>query len=257
MRSRRSNNEQDKQVGPQWKPGDLILEYAKRMGWTLTLANVFVEGTTDVEYYEIANDIYRRESGLTLLGDDFEVHSIGTRDDGGCDNLDERFRSLRDILRADPVEEHGGKLSIICELDNDYRGRGVVTRLTSARLGFVLYKDVFLLQRKLPRSTRAPHEFSNLVKELNAPWQHLDCEIEDLISRDFLEAFCDETNDALEKAPTFCGPAHHFSIRGHRKPSLVRFMRDYAERNDIEGLIEHLKCLRYSMGCLPDGTPGK
>jgi hypothetical protein len=41
---------------PNFRPGDFVREFGRRMGWgELGLCNVMVEGTTDVDFFDIAN----------------------------------------------------------------------------------------------------------------------------------------------------------------------------------------------------------
>ena len=235
-----------------FEPGDLVYEIGRRNGWTIANRNIMVEGTLDVAYYELADSLYRREHGRALLDGELSLFAVGEREHGGTLNIRDKFVTLRDILSKDPVDRSGKRILAICLVDNDWAGRRLNGILEGA--GFVLYRDVFLLHRRLPCSTRAPQEFKVLVERENSVWKHLDCVIEDLLDRDLLDLFAKQQPQSLRAEPVIAGEAHHYDFEMHTKPALLRYVRDNAMLPDVENIVNVLKAMRYALGLDADGT---
>jgi hypothetical protein len=229
-------------------------EFMRRFEWELSSAGILVEGTTDSDYFELASELYEEKHGHILLGDGLDIFAVGERDEGGCSQLQQMFLALRTVLRTDPVDGDGEAIKIICLLDNDTRGLGIFRSLTTTRMGFVAYRDVFLLHRVVPKGTRNPQEYAKLVEQQNPKASTMPCETEDLFSRSLLEGFCQDTTDALESPPKYWAQGHHFAIRGHLKPAFYRYARANAIYEDVIGLIEYLQSFRYALGVDPRGS---
>src|SRR5688500_1766228 len=88
-------------------PGQLVRSYAQRNNWKIRLRNVMVEGELDVGYCEHASQLYEVRFGKRLLDADFAVFACGKHDEGGVWNLEDRFRTLANIIKADPRDERG------------------------------------------------------------------------------------------------------------------------------------------------------
>jgi len=254
MRQRKKGKQSpDKAIDQRYfEPGDLVYELGRRNGWPIATRNIMLEGTLDVAYYELADNLYRREHGRTLLDSQLSLFAVGEREDGGTFNIPTKFVTLRDVLSKDPVDRNGERILAICLVDNDWAGRKLNNTLRGS--GFVLYKDVFLLQRRLPCSTRAPHEFEIIVERENSRWKHLDCVIEDLLDRDLLELFAKQQSQALRSEPVIVGEAHHYDFEMHAKSALLRYVRDNAMLPDMENLVNVLKAMRFALGLDTDGT---
>lgn len=234
-------------------PGDLVREYGRRSKWPLSTRNIMVEGTLDVKYFELADKLYKKEHNKSLLDHQLSLFAVGERERGGTNNIRIKFLTLRDVLIADPVDRNGEKILAVCLVDNDLAGRGLCKVLQGA--GFVLHKDMFLLNRKFPCSTRAPHEFAVLLARENSKWSHLDCVIEDLMDRELLNLFVEQEPHSLKSEPIICNDAYHYNFEMHVKPSLFRYVRDYAIITDIQNIISVLQAMRFALGLDPCGTP--
>ena len=235
---------------PIFAPGDMVLEYGHRMGWSLVKCNVMFEGTTDVRYCRTASGLYLSETGKSLLDKDFQVFAIGERDEGGTDGIRERLRTLQSILLTEP-EDLG--MSVICVVDDDFAGRKAFADL---RGKFQPWRDLFKLQRVFPRTplSRSPEHFEGELKKTNSNWQGLDCDIEDLISDDLVNYFIDENHRCLKAEVEERGGRRHRKFHGHEKPKLVRFVEQNAALSDLIQIVEVLKSLRWLLRLDPEGS---
>lgn len=114
---------------------------------------------------------------------------------------------------------------------------------------------MFLLHRRLPRVTREPAHLTRLLSEENRDWTGLDCEIEDLLSWELLDAFVQEDPRRCRYNPQRQAGGHHFEFTRDAKSALFRFTRDYANLDDMNMIIELLKSLRFYLGLDPEGDP--
>jgi predicted glycoside hydrolase/deacetylase ChbG (UPF0249 family) len=106
----------------------------------------------------------------------------------------------------------------------------------------------------MPRTSRDPTQLGNATTLENAPWKRLDCEVEDLLSADLLQRFVKQATNALRHEPQFIDSAHHFEFHEGVKPELFRFVTKQATLDDIHGVVEVLKSLRFYMGLAEDGV---
>ncbi len=233
---------------PTLAPGELVRIWAKRKGWDLVKCNVMFEGTTDVAYCRIADRLYFEKQKRMLLDSEFCVFAIGEGAEGGTEGIKERLRTLQEMLRDEP---EGSPIRVICVLDDDSAGKGTFNLLKGR---FRPWADIFRLQRRTPRTTRDPKSFENKWIEENAPWSGLDCDIEDLISKNLLDAFVSE-NPGCEREPLKqLGGAHHFKFQGFQKAKLVKFADEWASYDDMLDLIEMLRSFRWLLGLDADGS---
>lgn len=227
---------------PRLMPGDFVREFARRMGWgEFSLCNLMLEGTTDADLFLVANELYKAETGNSLLDNEFGVFAVGERGDGGTNGIRERLRTLSANLRADPVDEKGRPIRVICLMDDDPAGIGAFRDLKSS---FTPWQDIFRIQRRFPRTTRDPSTFGKMWKKENAPWGDLACETEDLINSELLECFIHENPSSLKSRQDKDGVCH-FDFDGFAKPKLVRFIRKHASLDDVKLLVEHLQGYRW------------
>jgi len=243
MRRRRGDHRDEGSPAGEYLPGSLAAKFASSYGWPLSTNNIMVEGELDVQYFELANALYMNKHSKTLLDKSLSLFAVGRREQGGTHNFRGKFELLREILRIDPEDKYGNSFRVVCLLDNDYAGKRLCYELKDA--GFVLNKDVFLLHRQMPRSTRDPAQFGKYIREQNSEWSELDCEIEDLLTRELLELFIDEYPNSLQSEPHISGSAHHYDLTTDGKSKLIRFVREYASLRDVQGLVEILQTIRY------------
>lgn len=235
-------------------PGAFVRDFGRRLGWNVSTCNIMVEGTTDVVYLKVAARLYAEATGLSLLGDGLSVFAVGARDRGGTPAMHRYLPALKGLLPTDPDDHNGEPFRFIVLLDCDAPGRGMAHTLTSPGVGLGLNREVFLLQRVLPRGTRDPQTFAKKCAELNGDWRSIDCEIEDLVHRSVLEAFLSENPAACKRPPDLLDGAHHYDWHGHIKPALSRFVEQNALISDLQSIIEVLQSLRYMLDLPPGGS---
>lgn len=174
------------------RPGNLVLEYAKRMMWTLRRRNIMVEGNTDVHYFELAAKLYKRETQFELLGDDISLFACGSGDSSGTDGMFEQLPPLLNIINIDPDQNGKILFRVIALVDNDTAGQMLHRGLTKQYRRIKTNRDIFILHRVFPRTASEPKALTSQIKKYNESWKGLDCEIEDLLGDDLVGCFLDE-----------------------------------------------------------------
>jgi hypothetical protein len=236
-----------------FSPGGHVKWFAARMGWPLRANNILVEGN-DSGYFEFAADLFRQEHNRDLLAG-LAIFPTGDGDAGGTDGILRHFPTFRSLIDADVDMNGMRQFQAIVLLDCDSAGKNAKNGLTAKYTVYQEHRDVFLLQRRLPRTTRSPTQLGNAITRENEAWKRLDCEIEDLLSLRLLEKFVANTVKSLRRNPVHVNGAHHFEFNDGVKSALLRFVRDNACINDVELIVDVLKSLRYYMGLSPDGDP--
>jgi hypothetical protein len=221
------------------------------MGWPVGANNILVEGN-DSSYFALAANLFRQEYNRDLLAG-LAVFPTGDGDAGGTDGILRHFPTFRSLIDTD-VDINGVRLfQAIALLDCDSAGKNAKNGLTARYTAYQEHRDVFLLQRRLPRTTRSPKQLGNAIDRENEAWKRLDCEIEDLLSLPLLETFVKQATRPLRCDPVHLNGAHHFEFNEGVKPALLRFVSEHARLKDVEMIVDVLKSLRYYMGLSPDG----
>jgi hypothetical protein len=240
-------------VNPYDAPGSLVRAYAKRRNWPISTRNVMLEGRTDCEYFKIADSKYQAENGgRKLICSKLSLFQVGDGDAGGTDNIKEKFVYLREVLSTDSYDPANERIMAIVLMDNDHNGRAVAQFLD--KRGFKLNRDVFLVSRLIPRQTRDAYQLNRLIAEKNNIWAGMDCEMEDLLSRDLLEYFAESEPSAMARKPQFTEGGHHYEWTQDGKARLLQLVKREASCSDVKGIIELLRSLRYLLALDPDGA---
>ena len=235
------------------QPGDLAREYAKRMNWKLRRRNIMVEGDSDVRFFSLANELYRQDKKLNLLGKDISLFSSGYGDSGGTRGIFEQFPPLLNIIKADSSPSGKMLFRVIVLVDNDHAGRLLHRGLTQQYRQLKTFRDIFILHRVFPRTASEPKALKMQIEKHNRDWKGLDCEIEDLLGENLLELFLKKNSNALRCEPVQrCGRCH-YEWTDTAKGKLYEHAEDYAMLNDINHIVELLKSLRFYLGLPTDG----
>ncbi|MDR6468673.1 hypothetical protein J2777_002401 [Paraburkholderia graminis] len=239
----------------QFSRGDLAREYAARNGWVLLRRNIMVEGDGDVRYFELAAKLYAEaNNGQSLLGKDLSIFSAGTGNNGGTLGIIDKLPSLLDVIESDKDEQGTKLFRVIVLADNDRAGNACVQALLNRRRTWEIYRDVFLVHRILPTTNRFPHVLRNDVQEANDAWKSLDCEIEDLLDDNIIDAFISTNPHALSQKGISCeGGARHCEWTLQGKANLIRYVERYAMLRDIERIVRFLQALRFHLGLTMEG----
>jgi hypothetical protein len=138
-------------------------------------------------------------------------------------------------------------------LDNDSEGRRTCKYLTDRYIKLRENRDEFLLKRVFPRDSQEPENLVEIIKAANEAWHTLDCEIEDLLSRELLDVFMEERPEAFRNQPAVANGGHHVELTVIGKSALCSWVPDVANLEDLERMVELLKSLRYYLGLKPNG----
>jgi len=237
----------------QHEPGSHVQFVARGKGWNLKKTSVMVEGDTDVSYFELASKLYSNKHDKKLVGDDFSTFSPGTGDEGGTPGIIQWFPTLKNLIDIDVDTASKKCFRIAVLVDGDSAGKMARKALLAANRSFVENRDVFVLHRTMPRSTREPTTLTKQIEKSNKGWKSIDCEIEDLIEKSFLDEYFSENPRARRNLQEVNG-AYHVNMERGYKGELFRYVEKYAIYEDIKKIIDIVRSLRFYLGVDPDGV---
>lgn len=226
---------------------------ASKFGWRLAKGNVMVEGTSDVEYFKIAADLYKAASGLNLIGEDFSVFAAGERDDGGAPGIMERFPSIFTTAMLDVDAASKIKYRIIAMADDDNYGRTAVNAIPKGHRAILEYEHIFRLRRIMPLRAGSRTSLKEKTKQSNNEFGTLDCVIEDLLSLALTKKYQTSNPSHISGSIITSGNGHHAPWTAQGKAGLLRFTRQKACIEDVANLVSVLKALRSYVGLAPEG----
>ena len=233
--------------------GEQVQWFASQLGWPLKRFNVLVEGETDREYFLLADRLHRKEFGRALLGGDIAVFPTGRRKEGGTFGLIRYFPTLRQLIDLDVDGQGRTMFRAIALVDGDWAGKSAVKLLTSKYTRFVLWRDVFLVQRSLPRRTRDVRALALQVEVGNQRWRRWDCTIEDLIDYQLLLQYRKIQTKAITRLERIPSGEHEVRVSWEFKRDLSRFCWEHCSYQLAIRHVELLKSLRFYLGLAPDG----
>ncbi|MDZ4819686.1 MAG: hypothetical protein SGJ20_12010 [Planctomycetota bacterium] len=234
---------------------DFFRTYGSLEGWQFKDNNLMVEGTTDVRYFEIANQIYVKESGHSLIDGSFGVLAIGEAEDGGTYGMKEKLNTLWRIRRLAGQDGREGMCRVIALLDDDSAGRDAFRHIEQR--GARPWIDLFLLRRRNPRVDQ-PSSFKNQCDNLNHDYLQnklFFCVIEDLIAFDVIDDFRRQHPNCLRHGIQECAGAFHVDLNREYKGKLVGFVQDNALLSDVIRLVELLQAFRCLLRLPVEGSP--
>lgn len=238
----------------EFRPGDIVRAFAARHRWPIAERSILVEGETDRRYFMLAARLYEEECGRRLLGNDVAVFPTGIGDEGGAFGLQRHFHPLRSVMEIDLTPEGRVVFHAIALFDNDMNGKKGFNALTGQHLNYRRWRDVFLLHRSFPMTTRDPVQVEKLVVAGNEDFKMMDCEIEDLVNESVVDAYAQQNPRAFIRPPSRVGTGIHLSFVKGEKGQFCSFVERYAICDDVRAIIEILKALRYFLGLKPDGS---
>lgn len=228
---------------------DAVESYGRALGWGLRQRTVLVEGTTDVDLFQLAASLERKKTGAELLGHDLAIVAAGLGDRGGTRGVVRELISLRNFGRTCLLRNGRPRYRFVGLFDNDHAGRQAVKLARDLDSSVIEYKDVFRIQPIMPTSGNLdPKTLQRTFERLNADFKGLDWELEDLLPTEFLEAFFSEYPSAVSKKSSNGEKVHHDLTRDG-KARLHRFIREHAVYEDLGSVIDVLKAIRFYL-CL-------
>ena len=242
-------------MNSQFQPGDLVRRVAGHHGWPVKERSILVEGEHDQRYFILADRLYSKEHNLCLICPRLAIFPTGIGEDGGSFGLQRNFHPLRHVMDID-MNQNGKKVfHAIALFDSDIEGKRGFGALTSNHLNYRKWRDVFLLQRSIPRTTRDPVQVEKLVEKNNEHWRGMECEIEDLVAIGIIKEFVAENPNSVQRPIEERDGAVHCKFHRHAKANFVRFVENNAILEDLTLIVETLKSLRFHLGLPPDGEP--
>ena len=192
---------------------------------------------------------------MSLLGPRVAVFPTGIGDEGGSFGLQRHFHPLRAIMDRDMTSNGHKIFHAIALFDDDIEGNRGFAALTGQHLNYRKWRDVFLLQRFIPRSTRDPVQVEKLVENANKNLRRMECEIEDLVAISIIKEFVKENPHCIQRQMEERDGAVHCRFHRHFKANFIRFVERNAILDDLKLIVETLKSLRYHLGLIQMVNP--
>ena len=218
------------------------------LGFSVRPRTVIVEGTTDVELFQLAARLEREATGSELLGSDLAIIAAGAGDLGGTRGVIRELVCLRGFARTCLLPNGRPIYRFIGLFDDDKAGKLAVRAAKDFDTSILEYKDVFRLCPIMPLSGNLdPGTMEKAFDRENAPYKGMEWEAEDLLAHEFYESFLSENPGALVRNSSKAGKVHR-DLTPDGKARLHRFVKQNAIRNDIVGVVGVLKALRLYLG---------
>ena len=229
-------------------PTDSVALYASSLGHLIRPRTVIVEGTSDVEIFELASNLLMADSGIKLLDDEFTLVAAGRGDQGGVNGVVREFIALRAMGRTCLLANGRAKYRFMALLDNDHAGRMGAKLLRSVDSSVVEYRDVFRLQPVMPiPGMLDPGTVEAAFIRENAGAKGLDWELEDLIDEGLVQDFLCE-NHGVVRETRKVGNYVHREFTPDGKAKLLQHVKRNAMLADLGGVVEALRAVRYLAG---------
>ena len=226
---------------------DPVARYAMSLGFRVRPRTVIVEGTTDVELFQLAARLEREATGVELLGNDLAIIAAGVGDLGGTRGVIRELVCMRGLARTHLLPNGRPVYRFIALFDDDKAGKQAVRAAKDFDTSLLECKDLFRLCPVMPRPGNLdPGTMQKAFERENAPYKGIEWEAEDLLTHDFYEAFLAEHPGTLLKSSA--SEKLHRDLTADGKARLHRFVKQNAMRSDIVGVIEVLKTLRFYLG---------
>lgn len=232
---------------------DPLLKYADSIGFHVLPRTVFVEGTSDVQLFNLAAQLEHKETGFRLLGEDLAIVAAGEGDDGGVRAVCRQLLFFNEFSKNIYLPNGKKKYRFIALMDNDTAGRSTAKTIKNIHPGLVEFRDIFLLRPVMPiNSTLDPPGLQRTFDRENAPFQTLDWEIEDYLPKDFFDAFQHDRSNGIQSCKEQGGKIHR-ELAIHSKGEFHKFVRKHAIRPDLAEVVKVILALRtYLLLPLPE-----
>jgi len=230
---------------------DYIAIFARTKKFDIKPRTIFVEGTTDVELFELAARLEKEETGFDLLGDRLAIIAAGEKDEGGAKGVCRELVSFKNMARYCLLPSGRPKYRFVGLFDNDNAGRQAISDIRKTDTSIQEFKDVFRLWPVMPLSPSLDVEAVRKSFETeNIRYKNLDWELEDLLPDSFAK-------DILKENPALIYRSNPIHDKVHRdwtsdgKAKLIRLARQYAIRNDLEAVISVLRTFWHYLNIKP------
>ena len=205
---------------------DFVQAYGQMEGLNFAFKNIIVEGTTDVQLFELAAKKELEITGIDLLGNELAFIPSGDRERGGTNGVIRQLITLRNISRTLLSSNGMPKYRFVGLFDNDYAGKQATIHPIMPIPGNLL-----------------PEIIKNCFERENINYKNLDWELEDYLPQAFINAFIDESPKSVSKTTSSVDKIHRdFTTDG--KVFLHKFVHKYADHNDLVEVINVIKAIR-------------
>lgn len=227
---------------------DYVARYATALGLAVLPRTVLVEGTSDVDLFQLAARLEHDRTGLQLVGRDLAIVAAGEGDRGGTSGVIRELLSLRGLARTCLLPNGRPRYRFVGLFDNDKAGKQAVRAARDLDSSLLEYKDIFRLWPVMPVPMKLdPGSVQKTFEDANGRYTGLDWELEDLLPSDFVEVFLSDGRDALVRTTSREGKTHRDLTRDG-KARLHYFTKRHAVHSDLTGVVEVLKAMRFYLG---------
>ena len=227
---------------------DSVALYANALGFSIGFRTVLVEGTTDKDLFHLAAHLELEKTGIDLLSQGLTFVAAGERERGGTRGVIRELITLRAMARTSLLSNGRPRYRFIGLFDNDKAGRLAVKMARDIDTSILEYKDVFRLWPIMPMiGNLDPGAMKRTFERENANYSGLDWELEDLLPQGFIDDLVSEYPQAVARSKSINGKAHwDFTCDG--KARLHKLVKQHALHDDLVGVIDALKAIRFYMG---------
>ena len=230
---------------------DSVARYGRVLGFDIRPRTVLVEGTTDVELFQLAARLEREATGTNFFGDDLAIVAAGERDRGGTQGVIRELIALRGMARTCLLQNGRPRYRFIGLFDNDKAGKQAVKLVREIDSSMLEYKDVFRLWPVMPLPGNLdPGTVQRTFERENEEYKGLEWELEDLLPQEFVEAFVSDYPMAVSRTTPMAGKVHRDLTRDG-KARFHRFIKQHAVRADLSAVIGTLKAIRFYLNLAP------
>ena len=235
---------------------DMVARYGAAFGWELGRRTVLVEGTTDADLFQLAGRLEKERTGEDLFAGGLTIVAAGQGDQGGARAVARELHGLRCVSRTALRANGRPKYRFIGLLDNDDAGRRAIGAARSVDRSVLEYRDLFRLRPVMPRTGNPdPKALERAFLGLNQAFVKLDWEVEDLLSVELVRSFAEDWPSAVARRTEITGRVHcDYTPDG--KARFHRYVREYGMGQDVVGIVEVIRALRFYFGLQVTTMPG-
>lgn len=230
---------------------DNVARYGRALGWTVRPKTILVEGTTDAYIFELAARLELEATGQNLLGSNLAIIAAGDGDRGGTQGVIRELISLRSFSRTCLTKGGRPIYRFIGLFDNDKAGQQAVRAATNLDASVIEFRDLFRLHPYMPTSGNLdPKTLQKAFERDNAACKGLPWEIEDSLPEHFFDALAAEHPNAILRLIEK-GDKVHRELTRDGKAILHKMVRQYANRDDLSGIISILRAFHFYCSISP------
>jgi len=230
---------------------DFVARYGMALGFSIRPRTVLVEGTTDVELFQLAARLEYEKTGINFLGNDLAIVAAGERDRGGTHGVIRELVALRGMARTYLLPNGRPHYRFIGLFDNDRAGKQAVKLARDIDSSILEYKDVFRLWPMMPLPGNLdPGTVQRAFERENALYNGLEWELEDLLPQEFVNVFLSDQSMAVSHTKSIAGKVHR-DLTCDGKARLHRFVKQNAVYEDLRDVIAVLKAIRFYLNLPP------